>query len=106
MYVFPVHLHLHQGWGDLGSACGNALAVDLQPQAAGSAGTVLGMTPLGLPDTGSLPWLQRQETHGVSLQGLEVIATERGGHTFMTSKGWLPTLEEATLSLLPSFDQY
>lgn len=34
--VCPVHLHLHQGWGDLGHACGNALVVGLQLQAAGS----------------------------------------------------------------------
>lgn len=34
--VCPVHLHLHQGWGDLGHACGNALVVDLQLQTADS----------------------------------------------------------------------
>lgn len=42
------------------------------------------MTPLGLPDTG-FPRLQQQETHGVSVQGLEAVAAERSGHTFMTS---------------------
>lgn len=34
VYICPVHLHLHQGGGDLGHACGNALVVDLQLQGA------------------------------------------------------------------------
>lgn len=64
------------------------------------------MTPLWLPDTGDLSQLQQEEIDGVTVPGLEAIAAEWCGYTFMTSRGWVPTLKEAMLSLLPSFDQY
>lgn len=64
------------------------------------------MTPLWLPDTGDLSQLQQEEIDGVTVPGLEAIAAEWCGYTFMTSRGWVLTLKEAMLSLLPSFDQY
>lgn len=64
------------------------------------------MTPLWLPDTGDLSQLQHEEIDGVTVPGLEAISAEWCGYTFMTSRGWVPTLKEAMLSLLPSFDQY
>lgn len=36
VYVCPVHLRLHQGWGDLGHACGNVVMAGLQLQTAES----------------------------------------------------------------------
>lgn len=67
--------------------------------------TLLEMSAPRVPDTGDLSWLQREETDGVAVPGLEAIAAEWRGYTSMTSRGWVPTLKEAGLSLLPSFDQ-
>lgn len=64
------------------------------------------MSPPWVPDTDDLSWLQWEETDGVTVPGLEEIAAEWCGYTFMTSRGWVPTLKEGGLSLLPSFDQH
>lgn len=45
------------------------------------------MTPGWLPDTADLSLLQREETDGFTVPGLEAIAAEWCGHTFLSSRG-------------------